>query len=202
MSHSSNCRMPGVSTTQPPKSSLISSAVVVVCRPFWLTSLTSRTRSPSPAGSRSAATTCRRRSGRRRPSAGPCSQPRSRSMPWPVVGAGQERRDAELAVEADQRLIVAPGRRGRPCSGRAAARCRPVGAGQVAVDQVRLQVRLDQRHDDDDLIDVGDQDVLPAARGPRQHAVPRLDALDDALGVASTLPEVCSPGATRRGRRW
>ena len=40
--------MPGVSTTQPPKSSLISSAVVVVCLPFWLTSLTSRTRRPRP----------------------------------------------------------------------------------------------------------------------------------------------------------
>ena len=48
MSHSSNWRMPGVSTTQPPNSSRISSAVVVVCLPFWLTSLTSRTRSPSP----------------------------------------------------------------------------------------------------------------------------------------------------------
>ena len=59
---------------------------------------------------------------------------------------------------------------------------------QVAVDQVRLQVRLDQRHDDDDLIDVGDQHVLPAARGPRQHAVPRLDALDHPLGAAR-LPE-------------
>ena len=46
---------------------------------------------------------------------------------------------------------------------------------------MRLDVRLDQRHDDDHLIDVGDDDVLPAAGGAGQQAMPRLDPLDDAF---------------------
>ena len=61
--------------------------------------------------------------------------------------------------------------------------CPLAGAGEIAVDQVRLQVGLDERHDDDDLIDVGDEDMLPAARGARQNAVPRLDAFDEAFVV-------------------
>ena len=76
------------------------------------------------------------------------------------------------------------------------------GAGEVTVDQVRLQFRLDQRHDDHDLIDVGDQDVLPAARGPRQQPVPRLDALDHTFQSAGFFVAHLSRGGTRRGRRW
>ena len=77
--------MPGVSTTQPPESRRISSAVVVVCRPFCVVSLTSRTRSPSPGwiAFRSddlptplcpVKTVCR-----------PTSRFRNRSMPSPVA---------------------------------------------------------------------------------------------------------------------
>ena len=114
-------------------------------------------------------------------SASSCAQPVDAE---PARGAGQQRRDAELAVQADERLVdrrvdevglvQAEDRRDAAL----------LGAGEVAVDQVRLQVRLDQRHDDDDLIDVGDQDVLPPREAAGQHAVPRLDALDHAF-VAS-----------------
>src|SRR5438045_570101 len=52
---------------------------------------------------------------------------------------------------------------------------------EVAVDEVRLEIRLNQRHDDDELIDVRDQHVLAPPAGAREHAVPRFDALDDAL---------------------
>src|SRR6266851_4727036 len=57
------------------------------------------------------------------------------------------------------------------------------GTDEIAVDQVRLEVRLNQRHDDNDLIDVGDNNVLPATGGAGQEAVPRLDSLDESLVV-------------------
>ena len=66
-------------------------------------------------------------------------------------------------------------------SGRSAAL---LGRDQKAVDQVRLEVRLGGAGDDHDLIDVGDQHVLPAAARAAEHAVPRLDSLDEAF-VAS-----------------
>src|SRR6266436_9635823 len=57
------------------------------------------------------------------------------------------------------------------------------GTDEIAVDQVRLEVRLNQRHDDNDLIDVGDNNVLPATGGAGQEAVPRFDSLDESLIV-------------------
>jgi hypothetical protein len=95
--------------------------------------------------------------------------------------AGQERGNAQLAVQADQRLVrhrvyqvdlVETDDRRDSALGR---------ARQVAVDEVRLEVRLDQRHDDDKLVHVGHEDVLSAARRPRQQAVTRLDPLDEPL---------------------
>ena len=44
--------------------------------------------------------------------------------------------------------------------------------------------RLGRAGDDDELIDVGDEHVLPAAAGAADDAVPRLDALDDPLRLA------------------
>src|SRR5262249_51721173 len=102
----------------------------------------------------------------------------------PAAGAGQQEGNAELVVEADQRLIGG----GLDAVGLVQANDRRdaalLGAGEVAVDQVRLEVRLDERDDDDHLIDVGDDDLLAPLGGARQQAVPRLDALDHALVAA------------------
>ena len=67
--------------------------------------------------------------------------------------------------------------------------------GEIAIDEVRLQIGFDERHDDDELIDVGDQHVFAFSRGAGQNAVPRLDALDHAFAVARVR-------GTRRDRRW
>ena len=69
-----------------------------------------------------------------------------------------------------------------------------VGADQKAIDQIRLEVRLGGAGDDQQLIDVGDDHVLPAADGAAEHAVARLDALDDPLVD-------CRRAGTARGRR-
>jgi Methane oxygenase PmoA len=52
---------------------------------------------------------------------------------------------------------------------------------------VRLQVRLYQRHHDDELIDVGDQDMFAAAASASQNAMPRFHALDETLGNLALL---------------
>ena len=39
-----------------------------------------------------------------------------------------------------------------------------LGTGQVAIDQMRLQLRLNDRHDDDELIHIGDDHMFPATR--------------------------------------
>jgi hypothetical protein len=70
-----------------------------------------------------------------------------------------------------------------------------LGDGEVAIDQVRLQVRLDQRDDDDELIDVGDEHVLAAAGGTRQDPATRLDSLNEPLAVA----RVAEPDAVAGG---
>ena len=57
-----------------------------------------------------------------------------------------------------------------------------LGFDQKAVDQVRLESRLGGAGDDQQLIDVGDQHVLPAAALAAERAVPRLDPLDDSFG--------------------
>ena len=46
-----------------------------------------------------------------------------------------------------------------------------VGADQKAIDQIRLEIRLGRAADDQQLIDVGDDDLLPAAAGAAEHAV-------------------------------
>src|SRR5262249_25847391 len=101
----------------------------------------------------------------------------------PGDGARQQRRNAELAVHSDQRLIgrwVHQVRFVQADNRRDAAVLR---ADEIAVDEVRLQFRLDQRHNDDDLIDVGDENMLAAAGRAREQAVPRLPALDHAFVV-------------------
>ncbi len=51
--------------------------------------------------------------------------------------------------------------------------------------RLRLQARLGGAGNDGQLIDVGDQDLLPPANRPADAALPRLDPLDDSLlGVA------------------
>ena len=98
----------------------------------------------------------------------PRSSSRSRSDADARRRAGQQRRNAELAVEADQRLIIRCVHQVGLVQADDRRDAALLGTGQVAVDQVRLQLRLDQGHDDHDLVDVGDQDVLPAARGTGQ----------------------------------
>ncbi len=44
-----------------------------------------------------------------------------------------------------------------------------------------FRVRLGGAGDDQQLVDVGDEDVLPAAGGAAEHGLARLDPLDDAL---------------------
>src|SRR5260370_41715923 len=86
----------------------------------------------------------------------------------PRCGAGQECRHTELTVKADDRLVrrevhevglVETDERTNP-----ALR----GTGEVADDQVWLQIRLDQRPGDPPLIDLGDADAFAAAPAPRQ----------------------------------
>src|SRR5262245_56699309 len=69
------------------------------------------------------------------------------------------------------------------------------GAGQIAVDQVGLQIGLGKGDDDDDLIDVGDEHMFPAARGAFEHAVTGLDALDEPfIAVARSNPDAITRG--------
>src|SRR5205085_705436 len=66
---------------------------------------------------------------------------------------------------------------------------------QVAVDQVRLEIGLDQGHDNDDLIDVGDEDVFAAAGSPCQQAVAGLHAVDEAfVGAGGFEPDPVAGG--------
>ena len=62
-----------------------------------------------------------------------------------------------------------------------------LGAGQEAVHEVDLEVRLDQRHHEYHLVHVGHQHMLPPARGPRQNPVPRLDPHDHPIRRAVAL---------------
>ena len=52
---------------------------------------------------------------------------------------------------------------------------------QKAIDQIGLQIGFGRAANDQQLIDVGDDNVLPAATGAAQHAMARLHALDDPL---------------------
>ena len=99
--------------------------------------------------------------------------------PHPGSRTGEQRRYAQLTVVPYQRLIL--GRVDQVALVEAQNRrdLALLGAGQIAVDEVRLEVRLNDGHDDDDLIHIGDDDVLPAARRARQHAVPRFDPFDE-----------------------
>src|SRR5262249_34812427 len=72
-------------------------------------------------------------------------------------------------------------------------------ADQISVDQMRLEVRLDEGHDDDDLVNVGDDDVLSAARGASQETMSRLDALDQAFANNPALSWGERAGCGRRG---
>ena len=64
-----------------------------------------------------------------------------------------------------------------------------MGADQKAVDQIRLQVGFGGAGDDQQLIDIGDDDLLAAAGRAAEHRAARLDALDDAF---------VSPGAAKQ----
>src|SRR5438128_503083 len=132
--------------------------------------------------------------------AGKYGLPVVKMLPQPVDplscnGAGQECWNAQLAVQANERLnesmihqigLVQTDDRCDPSLG---------GADQVAINQMRLDVRFDQRHDDDHLIDIGDDDVFPAARGASQQAMPRVDALDESFVVGrGSKPDAVAGG--------
>ena len=57
-------------------------------------------------------------------------------------------------------------------------------ADQKAIDQIRFQVGLGGAADDQHLVDVRDQEMLPPAAVAAEHAVPRLDPFDDAFACA------------------
>ena len=59
-----------------------------------------------------------------------------------------------------------------------------LGDRQIAVDQVGLEFRFDQRHDDDELIDVRDEYVFLASRRPGENATPWFDPLDHSFAKA------------------
>ena len=59
------------------------------------------------------------------------------------------------------------------------------GGDQQTIDQMGLQPRLGGAGNDGQLIDVGDQDLLPPSHRAADAALPRLDPLNDPLtGVA------------------
>ncbi len=59
-----------------------------------------------------------------------------------------------------------------------------LGGDEQAVDQVRLHSRLGRARDDDKLIDVGDQHVLPTAASAANDAVAWFDPFDDPFALA------------------
>ena len=76
------------------------------------------------------------------------------------------------------------------------------GGDQQPVDQVRLQPRLGRAGDDQQLVDVGDRDVPPAADRAADRAPPRLDPLDGPSSW-SRPPDGNEPGRRPRPRaRW
>src|SRR5262249_36497573 len=50
-----------------------------------------------------------------------------------------------------------------------------------SVDQIRLEIGLGRAGNNEHLIDVGDDDMLPAAASAREDAAARLDSLDEAI---------------------
>jgi len=95
------------------------------------------------------------------------TQPR---QPEAGFGAEQENLVAHLAVHTDQRLNL----RRIAQIDLVDADDRPqvtfLGAGNEAVDQVWFQARLGEAADNQRLVDVGNQDVLPTATGAGQCA--------------------------------
>ena len=184
-----------MSTTKPPASSWISSAVVVVCLPLKVQSETSRTlrfrpgwmafRSellPTPLWPETAVTPPRDQ--------GP------EAIDAAAVGdGGHDRLVAELGVEADDPLVVGQVDEVGLVEDDDGADAAGLGRDEVAVDQAELQAGLGQGRDDEDLVDVGDEDVLAVAIAAGDHAPTGLDLLDQPSAPAAP------PAGTRRGRR-
>ena len=168
------------------------------CASPWTSSRRPRGRGGSgPAGSRSGASSCRRRSGPRRPSVPCASSARSRSIPRPSAAEVSERLVAELGVQADDPLVE----RQVDEVGLVQDDHRPdaadLGRDQVAVDQRELQPRLLEGRDDEDLVDVGDEDVLAAAVAAGDRPAAGLDLLDQpflAAAVAGPEPDAVADG--------
>ena len=122
------------------------------------------------------------------------SRRRSRSMPWPVAARDEQHAVAHLAIDADQRHQI--GRLDEVDLVDAQDRLdpHPLGFDQEAIDQVGLEIRLGGAGHDDELIDVGDQNLLPRFAAAAEDVLPRLDPLDER--VACRLP-----GGDRRCRR-
>ena len=185
-----------MSTTNPPLSRPISSAVVVVCFPLKVQSETSRTFRFKPGlddvQERALADAALARHGR---------DAAARAVPEAAEAAavghrGDDRLVAELGVKADHPLarrqvdqvglVEDDDRRHAPHLGR----------DQVAVDQAELEPGLGQGRDDEHLVDVGGDDVLAMAIAAGDQPAPGFDLLDQPLGARRP-----TRAGTRRGRR-
>ena len=159
----------------------MSSAVVVVWRPFCDSSLTVCTRKCKPGSIAFSSddlptplwpvTTLSR-----------TCEPFAQSVDADAGGGRHEQHFVtELRVHADERhqigrldeidLVDADDRTNAALLGR----------DKQAIDEIRLQARFGGARDDHELIDVRNEHMLPAAAGAADHAVPRFDALDDSL---------------------
>ena len=159
----------------------MSSAVVVVWRPFCVSSLTDWTRSCKP-GSTAFKSEDFPDAALAGNNAFAIRQPGTQSINAKPSGRGDEQDVVtELRIDANERhqigrldeidLVDADD---RPNLG-------TLGGHEQPVDQVRFDAWLCRARHDDQLVDVRDQHMLSTAAGAAHYAVAWFDALDDAL---------------------
>ena len=121
----------------------------------------------------------------------PPTKPRNRSTPNPLAAETSSNAVSHPAVDADQRLQIGPIDQIDFVDAQHRLNSVLLGRDQKAIDQVRLDPRFGGAGDDENLVDICDQDMLPAAARAGQHSAARLDSLDDP--VARTVDAKRNP---------
>ena len=98
-----------------------------------------------------------------------------------ALGGDEQHLVAHLAENASERLEVGRLHEVNLVDAKDGADAVAFRFDQHPVDEVRLEGRFSGARDDNHLVDVGHQHVLPLAAGAAEDAAPRFDPLDEAI---------------------